>query len=100
MKNKLPIIITNEAKSDVKGIVAYISLDNKLAGLNFAKLVKKTFVYLSEFPYMGNKRPEYTDGDILFFTIKWGYHVVYRIENDKLYILRILSEYQDYNLIF
>ncbi len=33
MKNKLPIIITNEAKSDVKGIVAYISLDNKLAGL-------------------------------------------------------------------
>ena len=47
MKNKLPIIITNEAKSDVKGIVAYISLDNKLAGLNFAKLVKKTFMLLT-----------------------------------------------------
>ena len=55
---------------------------------------------MSEFPNMGKKRPEYTDEEILFFTIKWGYNIVYYIENDKLYILRVLSEYQDYNLIF
>lgn len=100
MKNKLSLIITNEAKEDIKHVVSYISLDNKIAGLNFAKLVRKTFVYLSEFPNMGKKRPEYTDEEILFFTIKWGYNIVYYIENDKLYILRVLSEYQDYNLIF
>lgn len=100
MKNKLSLIITNEAKEDIKHVVSYISLDNEIAGLNFAKLVRKTFVYLSEFPNMGKKRPEYTDEEILFFTIKWGYNIVYYIENDKLYILRVLSEYQDYNLIF
>ena len=72
MKNKLSLIITNEAKEDIKHVVSYISLDNKIAGLNFAKLVRKTFVYLSEFPNMGKKRPEYTDEEILFFTIKWG----------------------------
>lgn len=41
MKSKLSIIITNEAKNDINGIVAYISLDNKVAGLNFAKYLKR-----------------------------------------------------------
>lgn len=99
MKNKITVITTDEAKSDIRGIVAYIALDNKQSALRFAQIVKKTFIYLSEFPFMGKKRPEYTDNDVLFFTIKWGYNIVYKIENDKLYILRVLSEYQNYKLL-
>ena len=100
MKSKLSIIITNEAKNDINGIVAYISLDNKVAGLNFAKYLKKMFVYMLEFPNIGRKRPEYTDEDVWFFTIKWGYNIVYYVKNDKIYILRVLSEYQDCNFVF
>ena len=100
MKSKLSIIITNEAKNDINGIVAYISLDNKVAGLNFAKYLKMMFVYMLEFPNIGRKRPEYTDEDVLFFTIKWGYNIVYYVKNDKIYILRALSEYQDCNFVF
>lgn len=55
MKSKLSIIITNEAKNDINGIVAYISPDNKVAGLNFAKYLKKMFVYMLEFPNIGKK---------------------------------------------
>ena len=44
---------------------------------------------------MGKKRPEYTDENVLFFTIKWGYSIVYFVEDNNVYILRVLSEYQD-----
>lgn len=100
MKNKYTIVITGEAKGDIDGIVSYIAMDNKSAARNFAIIIKKSLLYLSEFPKMGKKRPEYTDSEVLFFTIKWGYNIVYYIENDKLYIVRVLSEYQNYNLIF
>lgn len=98
--NKLTVITTEEAQEDLKGIVAYIATDNKQAASNFAKIIRKTFVYLSEFPRMGKKRIEYTDEDVLFFTIKWGYNIVYSIQDDKLYILRILTESQDYRTLF
>ena len=96
MKSKLSIIITNEAKNDINGIVAYISLDNKVAGLNFAKYLKKMFVYMLEFPNIGRKRPEYTDEDVLFFTIKWGYNIVYYVKNDKISISKTWTKYMEF----
>ncbi len=100
MKNKLTITITNEAKNDIEAIVSYIAIENKNAASKFANIIKKTFVYISDYPYIGKKRPEYTDKDILFFTIKWGYCIIYTIENKTIHILRILSEYQNYHLLF
>lgn len=100
MKNKLKLIITKSAQDDIRGIVSYIALDNKTAALKFAKVIKNTFVYLSDYTNMGKKRPEYTDEDVLFFTTKWSYNIVYKLENGKLYVVRVLSEYQDCSLIF
>ena len=98
--SKLTVITTAEAQADISGIVEYIRTDNKKSAYEFAKKKKKIFIYLSEFPKMGRKRPEYTDEDVLFFTIKWGYTIVYNIQADKICILRVLSEYQDCSLLF
>lgn len=97
--SKHTVITTAEAQADISGIVAYIGADNKKAAYEFAKTLKKIFIYLSEFPKMGKKRSEYTDEDVLFFTIKWGYTIVYNIQDDKICILRVLSEYQDCSLL-
>lgn len=98
--NNLTVITTEQAQTDINGIVAYIETDNKQVAYEFAKTLKKIFIYLSQYPKMGKKRPEYTDEDVLFFTIKWGYSIVYCVADDKIYILRVLSEYQDYSLLF
>lgn len=100
MMNKLTVVTTTEAQADINGIVAYIGTNNKKAAYAFVTTLKKIFIYLSEFPKMGKKRPEYTDEDVLFFTIKWGYTIVYNIKGDKICILRVLSEYQDCSLLF
>lgn len=97
--SKLEIIITEQAQADINGIIAYIELDNKKASYEFAKTLKKLFIHLSDFPQMGKKRPEYTNENVLFFTIKWGYSIVYFVEGNNIYILRVLSEYQDYSLL-
>jgi plasmid stabilization system protein ParE len=53
---------------------------------------------LNIFPEKNPREPLYNDEKIRFFP-KWNYKIVYRIEEDRIYILDIFSTLQDYHRI-
>lgn len=94
--NKYKLIITDNAKNDIKAIQKYIALDNILASKNFLLVLKKIFIHLANYPKMGKKQPNYVfDKNVYCHTMKWGYSILYSVENENIYILRILTGYQD-----
>lgn len=64
-----------------------------------ADLVVDTLFDLGEklniFPEKNPKEPLYNSDKIRFFP-KWNYKIVYRIEENRIYILDIFSTLQDY----
>lgn len=67
-----------------------------------ADLVIDTLFDLGEklniFPEKNPKEPLYNSEKIRFFP-KWNYKLIYRIEEDRIYILDIFSTLQDYRNI-
>jgi len=93
---KYKVIITENAKNDIKAIRKYIAIDNILASKNFLLVLKKIFVHLAKYPKMGKKQPCYVFAENVYcHTMKWGYSILYNIDNENIYILRILTGYQD-----
>ena len=93
---KYKVIITNNAKNDIKAIRNYIALDNTLASKNFLLVLRKIFIHLANYPKIGKKQPNYIFTENVYcHTMKWGYSILYSVENKNIYILRILTGYQD-----
>ncbi len=94
--NRLKIIITDRAQSDIRKIKNYISKDNKSASKSFAIKLKNSFINLSAYPRLGKSRPEFSGNtNILFLPVMKNYLVVYYISQEKIYIVRVLSNYQN-----
>jgi len=93
--NKYRIIVTNIAKNDIKEITSYIAQTNLKAALGVLGLFKKVFEMLSFYPLIGNNREALKDKNILVYTIKKKYSIVYKIIEDKIVIYRILTKYQN-----
>ena len=53
---------------------------------------------LNIFPKKNPKEPLYNSDKIRFFP-KWNYKIVYRIEENRIYILDIFSTLQDYRKV-
>ena len=53
---------------------------------------------LNIFPEKNPKEPLYNSDKIRFFP-KWNYKIVYRIEENRIYILDIFSTLQDYRIV-
>ena len=93
--SKLKLNITDQAKADIRLITNYIAKDNKNAAKAMSKYLYKICKDLAEFPDMGTIRPDFTYKNFRFFVIKKRYVIAYRIENDSLFISRVLTAYQD-----
>ncbi len=93
--NKLKIITTDRAKADIKNIIEYISEDNKKAAITIAKLIRKTIEMLAQYPLSGSKKLDILENDILIYTIKKRYTLVYKVIDDKIVFFRVLTRYQD-----
>ena len=93
--NNYKIITTDAAKEDVKNISFYIAKDNIRAAIAVTKLFKKSVEKLSNFPNLGKHKDGIKDKDILIYTVKQRYSIAYKIVNDSIVVLRILSRYQD-----
>lgn len=93
--NNLNLIIENAAEIDMATLSAYIAKDNKRAAANILKLFYATFEKLSTYPELGFSRPDFTYNDVKFFVLKKHYLIVYKVTNDEIHILRVLSAYQD-----
>ncbi len=55
---------------------------------------------LTIFPKSGFKRPGFIKRDVRIFVIAKHYQIIYTTKNESLYILRVLSGFQDIMSIF
>lgn len=47
------------------------------------------------YPNLGKQRIDFTYKDVKFYVVKKNYLVLYKSDNDYLYILRVFSSYSD-----
>lgn len=94
-RQKLNLVISNEAKNDLIQIISFIKKDNIKAARNVITLLQKSCEILALFPNMGSNNPKIKLEDAKILIIKWQYVIVYKIENNDLVILKFLSKYQD-----
>jgi len=93
--NKLNIIFSEQAYQDIELICNYISKDNHIAAKKLTNILIKSCDILAAFPDLGVKRLDLSNKNIMFFVVKRRYIIVYKIEKNNIYIIRILSSYQD-----
>ena len=89
------VLITGVAKEDITKIAEYIAVDNKSASIKIVDDFYKTFELLSNFPETGSIKNEIKDKMVRIYTMKKNFAIVYRILNDKIEILRVLTRYQN-----
>ena len=92
--NKI-VLITNLAKEDISNIAEYIANDNKSASISIVDDFYKTFELLSNFPETGSIKNGINDKTVRIYTMKKNFAIVYRILNDQIEILRVLTRYQN-----
>ena len=89
------VLITGVAKEDITKIAEYIAVDNKSASIKIVDDFYKTLELLSNFPETGSIKNKLKDKTIRIYTMRKNFAIVYRILNDKIEILRVLTKYQN-----
>jgi toxin ParE1/3/4 len=98
--NSIKLEIKSKAVSDIETIFDYIAQDNKKAARKIVASFDKTFNLICKHPELGRKRPDYIDKNIRFYVVKKHYLIIYEITDDTIYILRVLTAYQDICSLF
>lgn len=89
------VLITEPAQMDILEIIDYVANDNCKAAVGILNIFEQTFKMLAEFPAVGIRKKGIKDETVLVYTIRRHYSIVYRIKNNNLEILRVLTRYQD-----
>ncbi len=76
------VILSPKAVGDLETIVRYISLTNPNAARKVGQSLLAKTRELSQFPFKGQKVPEFNSPSIRQLILK-PYRVVYRVEEDK-----------------
>ncbi|NJO39174.1 MAG: type II toxin-antitoxin system RelE/ParE family toxin [Cyanobacteria bacterium CRU_2_1] len=76
------IIFSPKAVGDLETIVRYISLTNPSAAKKVGQSLLEKTKDLSQFPFKGQKVPEFDSPDIRQLILK-PYRIVYRVEEGK-----------------
>lgn len=92
--------IKSKAKEDLIIISDYIAKDNKIAALKMLQIFYDKFEKIADNPKMGTKRDDFAYLGVRFYVVKKNYLIVYTVHNETVYILRVLSSYQDICCLF
>ncbi len=95
MNKPLEVLITNSAKEDISKVFDYISVDNKTAAIKLIDTFYKVFELLSNYPETGALKNDLADKTIRIYSIKKNFVIAYRVKDNKIEILRILTRYQN-----
>lgn len=95
MNKLLKVFITEAAQNDIMQISDYIANDNKTAAINIIDTFYKSFELLSNYPETGFIKDDLTDKTLRIYSVKKNFTIVYRIVEEKIEILRILTRYQN-----
>lgn len=93
--NKLNLKINDTAIGDMEKISDYIARDDKAAALKMLQLFYKAFENLCSYPSLGVIRKDFTYRDVRFLKVHKRYIVVYNFDEQNIYVLRVLSNYQN-----
>lgn len=76
------VILSPSAVGDLETIIRYIALENPAAASKVGQNLLNKTKELSQFPFKGQKVPEFNNSDIRQVILK-PYRIVYRVEEDK-----------------
>jgi toxin ParE1/3/4 len=76
------VILSPKAVGDLEAIVRYIALTNPQAASKVGQNLLNKTKELSQFPFKGQKVPEFNNSNIRQVILK-PYRIVYRVEEDK-----------------
>jgi addiction module RelE/StbE family toxin len=90
------VILSPKAVKDLEAIVRYIALNNPEAARKVGQSLLNKVRELSQFPFRGQKVPEFNNPDIRQVILK-PYRIVYRVEEGKkrISIARFWHSYQE-----
>ncbi len=95
MNKSLEVFITESAQNDIINIAEYIAKDNKIVAINIIDTFSKSFELLANYPETGSTKSELIDKTIRIYSVKKNFTICYRINQDRIEILRILTRYQN-----
>ncbi|MBE6804829.1 MAG: type II toxin-antitoxin system RelE/ParE family toxin [Ruminococcaceae bacterium] len=93
------IVLSFDAKNDLKDIKKYISndLDNDIAANNTISKITKSIRRLEEQPLIGTPLSSVIEFDTNYrFLVCGNYMVFYRLENNTVFVSRIIYGRRDY----
>jgi toxin ParE1/3/4 len=88
--------ITATARRDIDAIAAYISARDEQAAQRIRQAIARAVVGLGAFPLLG--RPGRLAGTRERPLSRYPYVLIYRIQNDVLFVLRVLHQHQQWPL--
>ena len=93
MSKKYTVFWTKTSQEDLNSIIDYIFDDNIDQALNIFKKIKKNGDDLNKFPYRGRVVPELKLHNIENYReiITNPWRIIYRVEDDKVYILSVFD---------
>lgn len=89
----------SKAVEDLNQNIAYISTKSPQNALHVLKTITELCDGLGNMPYKYPMEPVYNSESIRFVT-KWSFKIIYRVENESIYILRIFNTNQNPNSVF
>lgn len=94
----MKLIVSPEAREELRGIEDYIAQDNPQAALTFVERLTARFQELVDFPGIGSKRDELRAG---YRSIAEGNYVIYyRVRPEVVEIMHVLHGAQDAKKVF
>ena len=93
--NKLNLQIKSVALDDMEKIADFIAKDNIDAAKNLLNDFYIAFDNLCTFPNLSKIRQNFTYQNVRLLQVKQNYVIVYNVKNNAIYILRVLSNYQE-----
>lgn len=89
----MKIFVSNAARGDLLHIYSYIAERNPDAAEAILQTIDRKFEHLSRFPFLGRERSAISPG---LRSALAGMHLIfYRIENDRLIVVRVLDGRMD-----
>jgi len=95
MSKHFKVFITPSAKNDIIDIANFIAADNPAAGVKISSIFRNAFEMLSEFPNVGISKKEIKDKTVKIYITNKRFLIAYRIKENHIEILRVLTKYQD-----
>lgn len=91
--NEYSVLWTAPAHKDLKDIVNYIAVNNKINALKIFERIEEKVNKLKTFPKSGRIVPELEYFNLLTYheIIENPWRIIYRIEKEKVYIITIID---------